>query len=75
MIEFIDWRVFIISLAFGLLYIYIIEPPFKQIYVFPTPDNIGKIQYVDDSDNCFNFKSSEVACPQNEDHIENYLVQ
>lgn len=74
MIEFIDWKYFIFSLALGLLYIYIVEPPMKSIYVFPTPDNVDKIQYVDHTDTCFDFQAHEVACGDDVE-IENYTVQ
>ena len=73
MIEFIDWRIFIISLAIGLLFTYLIKPNMKTIYVFPTPENVDKIQYVDHVDNCFDFKPVETKC--DEDTTENYMVQ
>jgi len=73
MIEFIDWRVFIISLAVGLLFVYLVEPPMKTIYVFPTPENVEKIQYKDHVDTCFDFKPIETDC--NNANIENYVVQ
>ena len=72
MIEFIDWRVFIVSLAIGLLFVYVVEPPMKTIYVFPTPENVDKVQYVDHVDNCFDFKPVETSC---ENKTENYIVQ
>lgn len=70
--EFIDWRLFLISLAIGLLFIYVIKTPMKDIYVFPTPENVDKIQYVDHVDNCFEFNPVETAC---EDKTENYTIQ
>lgn len=74
MVEFIDWRVFIVSLAVGLFFVYMVEPNMKTIYVFPTPENIHKIQYVDHSSTCFDFDKQEVPCSTNE-NIENYVVQ
>jgi len=72
MTEFIDWRLFIFSLALGLLFIYVVKPPMKTIYVFPTPENVDKVQYVDHVDNCFDFKPVETTC---EKTTENYVVQ
>lgn len=74
MIEFIDWKIFIISLAIGLLFVYIVEPPMKTVYVFPTPENVDRIQYVDHTETCFDFMPQETQC-SNEDTIENYSVQ
>lgn len=73
MIEFIEWRVFIASLAIGLLFVYIVKPNMKTIYVFPNPENIDKIQYVDHTNTCFNFDKQEVSC--NDNNSENYIVQ
>ena len=67
---YINIRVFIISLAVGLFFVYILGPDIKKINVYPTPDNSGKIQYKDDADNCFVYKSSEVKCPTDESLIQ-----
>jgi hypothetical protein len=37
----------------------------KKIIVYPTPQNISKIQYKDVAENCFSFVSNEVPCPEN----------
>jgi hypothetical protein len=54
--------VFIISLSIGLLFVYLSEPSPTVIYVYPTPDNIDKIEYVDKAQNCFKFKATNVNC-------------
>ena len=36
----------------------------KKIIVYPTPQNISKIQYKDAAENCFSFASKEVPCPE-----------
>ena len=63
MISYINLNVFIISLAIGLFFVYIYGSDTKKIFVFPTPENSGKIQYMDNADNCFIYKSHEVNCP------------
>ena len=73
--EFIDWRTFLVSLAIGLLFIYIIEPPMKTVYVFPTPENTDKVQYVDHANTFFDFTPKETQCPADESMVENYTVQ
>jgi hypothetical protein len=36
----------------------------KKIIVYPTPQNISKIQYKDVAENCFSYVSKEVPCPE-----------
>ena len=72
---FLNIPLFIISLAIGFFFVYIYNPDKKIIYVYPTPDNVNKIQYVDKSDNCFSFKQTEVTCPTNQKKITNYDIQ
>jgi len=72
----IDWRIFIISLAVGLFFVYMVEPDYKPVYVFPTPDNVGQVQYVDKADTCFDFSVKEVPCQGNgEKNDVQYPVQ
>jgi hypothetical protein len=75
MIKYINLQAFIISLSVGLFFVYILGPDIKKVYVFPTPENSGKVQYKDDADNCFTYKASEVTCPTNESMINDIPVQ
>lgn len=54
---------FFASFSFGLIACYVIAPKPTIVVKFPSPFNAGKIHYRDDSDNCFVFNSSKVACP------------
>jgi hypothetical protein len=72
---FIRWPVFFISLAVGLFFVYMVQPKFKEVLVFPTPENIDKIQYMDHSETCYEFQEEEIACPAEKQNIENYSVQ
>jgi len=58
----INIPVFILSLLFGLLYVYMTDPIRKQIVVYPTPDNESKFQFRDKIDNCFQLKQNMVKC-------------
>ena len=66
---------FIVSLSLGLFLVYVTAPRPDVIYVYPTPDNLDKIQYKDHADNCFGFTSQEVACPSDKTKIRKYPVQ
>lgn len=58
----INIPVFLISLLFGLLYIFISDPKPKQIIVYPTRDNENLFQFKDKIDNCFQLKQNIVKC-------------
>ena len=72
---YISIPTFIISLAIGLFLVYIWGPDMKEVFVFPTPENAGRIQYKDKADNCFVYKSEEVDCPEDENDISSIPLQ
>ena len=72
--KFISVPIFIVSLAFGLFFVYITNPEPTTIIVYPTPDNINKIQYQDKGGTCHNFVAKEIECPKDSQKIMNYPV-
>jgi len=62
--------VFFASLLIGFLLVYFIPIEYKTVIVNPTPDNLDKIQYVDKSENCFEFSSTKVGCTSSAKQIE-----
>lgn len=73
--NYINLPVFIISLAMGLFFIYIFTPDRRTIYVYPTPENVGTIQYKDAAGNCFEFDQKKVGCPKESSKISQIPVQ
>jgi len=73
--KFIDFRIFMISLAIGLLVVYIYQPRPTTIYVYPSPDNTENIQYRDKANNCFKFNSINVKCPKDTSKIHSIPMQ
>lgn len=73
--KYIDFRVFFISLIFGLFAVYITAPDKRKIYVYPTPENIDVLQYKDKSDTCFSLSKKEVSCPKNQSEITKIPLQ
>jgi|TARA_X000000950_G_scaffold289533_1_gene415003 hypothetical protein len=71
---FINIKFFLISLAVGLLYVYVMGAPKKVIVVYPTPDS-HDAQYVDAADNCYMFNAEEVKCPTNKSKIKKIPIQ
>lgn len=72
--QFISVPLFIASLCIGIFVVYITEPNMHVVYVYPTPNNVNKIQYKDKLGNCFRFKQTKVQCPKN-NKIQSYAPQ
>jgi hypothetical protein len=74
-LKYINIRVFLLSLAAGLLFVYLSTPEPTVIVVYPTPDNVNKIKYKDKASNCFKFLANEVTCPKNKSDIKTIPMQ
>jgi hypothetical protein len=74
-LKYISFKIFMISLAVGLLYVYLSSPDPTIIYVYPTPDNVGNIEYKDKADNCFQFEANEITCPSDKSKIKTIPIQ
>lgn len=73
--KYINFPVFLVSLAIGILFVYLFQSELNVIYVYPTPDNQNKILYKDKTDNCFKFNAEEVDCPDDKTKIKNIPIQ
>ena len=47
----------------------------KTIYVYPSPENAKKIQYVDNANTCFLFAGKELDCPTDGTEIKTVPIQ
>ena len=65
LMQFINVPVFIASLVLGIFAVYLYVPEMRRSYVYPTPENIEKLQYKDKTDTCFKYEQTEVSCPKN----------
>ena len=73
--KYIDLRIFLVSLAVGLFYIYISDDYKKVIILYPTPDNTKQYQYRDKTNTCFSYDLKEVKCPSDANLYQNVKIQ
>ena len=67
--DYINLKIFLISLAFGIFFVYIFDKRKTVVYVYPTPNNVNKVFFKDKLNNCFKFKSNNVNCPDDKSKI------
>lgn len=65
LIKYVSIPIIIFSFLIGLLFIYILGPEEKLIYVYPNPTNFNNIQYKDGASTCFEYILKDVKCPFN----------
>ena len=63
--KYVSFPIFLVSLSIGLLFVYLMPPPFTTIYVYPTPDNVDEVQYKDAAGSCFQFDAHKIKCDSN----------
>jgi len=73
--NYISLPVFILSFSIGLFFIYILGPEIKSIYIYPTPETVGKVLVKDKADNCFYYEEQTVNCPSDETQISSTPIQ
>jgi hypothetical protein len=74
-LKYISLKIFLTSLALGLLYVYLFNPDPTIIYVYPTPDNVGQVEYIDKADNCFQFAAIQTNCSASKTAIKTIPIQ
>lgn len=75
MLKLISLPIFLVSLAIGLLLVYLSEPEYKNVYIYPNPDNINKYQWMDNAKNCYEWQQSDTLCPDNPEQIHQIPLQ
>lgn len=59
----LNLKAFILSLAAGLLVVYLSKAAKKVVHVYPTPENVSKYLYKDSANNCYTFEMEKTECP------------
>ena len=75
MFKFINKKVFALSFILGLIFIYFAPNDNSLIYVYPTPDNIKKVEYKDKTDTCYEYIEELVDCPTDKNKIKKIPTQ
>lgn len=75
LLNYISLPIFLVSFVLGLLFVYVLGPEMKTIYIYPTPENVDKILFKDKADNCFYFKEEMVECPSDVSLISEAPIQ
>jgi hypothetical protein len=75
LLDYISIPIFIVSFILGFIFIYILGPQTKTIYIYPSPENVNKILFKDNANNCFYFDELEVTCPKDLSTISTIPIQ
>lgn len=60
---YINFKVFLLAFLVGVIAVYLTAPMHDVVYKFPSPDNVGKFTYKNESDNsCYKFIAKSVVC-------------
>lgn len=51
-----------------------VEEP-KIVIQYPTPENAGKITYIDDAGVCYRYRAQPVSCPTDKTQISQVEIQ
>lgn len=75
LLDYISIPIFVISFVLGLIFIYVLGPQAKTIFVYPSPENVNKILFKDNANNCFYYDEQEVTCPKDASAISTIPIQ
>lgn len=73
--KFISWPVFFISFLLGLLFTYCLGANTKLVNIYPTPENVHKLLFQDNSNQCFTFHTIDTMCPMDLSKIKEIPIQ
>lgn len=73
--KYISIPIFLVSLLFGFLFVYLLGPQKKIVYVYPSPENYKKYLYRDYANQCYEYIPQPTTCPSNPLNIKTIPTQ
>jgi hypothetical protein len=70
-----DIKYFIVGLVIGFMLVLLYPINKKQVIIYPTDENKGKLQYKDSAKNCFEALVEDVECPKNPRNVNIIPIQ
>jgi hypothetical protein len=71
----LEFLPFLIGLACGIFFVYVLKPAPVVVMKYPNLDNAGKVIYRDRNGTCFKYEIGTVDCDKSEDKIKAYPLQ
>ena len=67
--------VFIVSFMIGMVYCYYKKPTKRIVYRHPTLENMNKLIYHDNNNECYKYSMDNIDCPENKELISSIPPQ
>lgn len=71
----ISWTYFFVSAFVGFLFIYLLGPQEKKIFVYPNDNIMNKPIFQDHSKTCYKITDTKVQCPSDKSKIDTFPIQ
>jgi len=72
---YIHWPVFFVSLVVGTVFVYLSSAATKTVFVYPTPENVGRYVYLDEVGTCYQFQPSRRECKNDDPTLKDIPAQ
>lgn len=73
--KYISFKIFIFSFFIGLLFLYLMGPQNKKVYVYPSQQTVNKAIFQDKANQCFLYKEETIECPKDKKDISIIPIQ
>ena len=73
--KFISFPILLVSILVGCIIIYLTDTNDKNVYVYPTPENVKKFLWKDATGTCYTWKPHKVRKPNDVDKIKFIPIQ
>ena len=71
----ISWVYFIVSAIVGFMFIFLLGPQEKKIYVYPQENTLNKSIFQDNSNTCYKIVETKTECPLDSTKLNSFPIQ